>query len=57
MKTYSVLWEIEVDADNPRAAAIEAQHVMKMYPDAQWTFFVREQGMSTTTRIDLEENE
>lgn len=54
IKTYNVIWEIDVDARSPMEAAKEALKVQRD-PGSTATFFeVREHGGGEPKSIDLE---
>ena len=56
MALYKVVWEIEIDADTPLAAAKEAQ---KWLQDKQsdWQFYVQEDGTHELFSVDLQEED
>lgn len=54
MPDYHIVWEIDITADNPRAAALEAEALQKE-AGAHWVFDVITKD-GETVRIDLEED-
>ena len=57
MKTYRVSWEIDIDAESPRAAAEKAQAIQRDPESLATVFDVIEMDGDTIQRIDLEEAE
>ncbi len=58
MRTYHVTWEIEVFADNPVDAAVEALQIQKCWKSIAKVFGVTEMtrdGTAQTERVDLDE--
>jgi hypothetical protein len=56
MAQFKVVWDIELDAESPLEAAKEAQRWMQD-SDANWQFYVQEEGKSEIFNIDLEEED
>ena len=63
MTEYKVIWEIDVEADSPREAALEAQRMQQMNRPGYWcgVFEVKWQisimGLSHTEFVDLDETD
>lgn len=57
MKSYHVVWEIDVDSDSARGAAFEAWQIMLDRHSTATVFNVTEKKSSVAKRIDLEEPE
>ena len=55
-KTYRVVFEIEVDAQDPLAAAKEVQDWLQN-PNDNWQFYVQEDDDSNINSVDLDEDE
>ena len=54
MKTYSVMWEIEVNADSPREAAQKALEIQRDYYSTATVFdVVNNDDTDKMERIDL----
>jgi hypothetical protein len=54
-KTFKIVWEIELAAETPKEAAIEAQRWMKAEGN-DWQYFVQETGKDKPIfSIDLQE--
>ena len=56
MKTFRVVFEIEVQAETPLEAAKEVQDWLQN-PNDNWQFYVQEDDDSTIYSIDLDEDE
>lgn len=55
MKTYHVLWEIDVEAESPREAAEKAQAIQQDTQSIATVFDVIEMDGEDIKRIDLED--
>ncbi len=53
MTEYRVIWEIDVEADNPYDAAIEALKIQRDVESEALYFSVTERKSNTTTEIDI----
>jgi hypothetical protein len=56
MKTYRVVWEIDIDADTPREAAKKALAIQRDF-GSDATYFDVKDGDGTVTEVDLEDEE
>lgn len=56
MTTYLVTWEIDIDADWPYEAAVEAAMYQRDHAADVHVFDVRAHGSETAVRIDLDES-
>jgi hypothetical protein len=55
MATFNVVWEIELDADNPLEAAKKAEEWLKN-PDNHWQYYVQGDDKKIHS-VDLEEED
>jgi len=55
-KTYKVAFEIEVDAEDPLAAAKKVQEWLQN-PNDNWQFYVQEENKKEINSVDLDEDE
>ncbi|RPH88513.1 MAG: hypothetical protein EHM66_00460 [Deltaproteobacteria bacterium] len=55
MPLYKVTWEIDIDAETPKAAAIDALRIQRDSSSSATVFTVYSQKGTTTHTIDLNE--
>ena len=55
MSEYHVVWEIDVSADSPEAAAETARTIMRDPASLASVFSVTEENSDTTVIVDLED--
>lgn len=55
MKIFKVIFEIDIDADNPTDAAEKVQRMIQEETDANWQWYVNEHGSKDIYSVDLEE--
>lgn len=57
MANFKIVWDIEIDAENPLEAAKKAQEWLKE-SYANWSFYVQEEGNNKPIfSVDLEERD
>ena len=54
MKSYHVLWEIDIDADSPEDAAREALLIQRDPASSATVFGVTEEDSDLTVTVDIE---
>jgi len=54
MKTYLVVWKIDIEADSPQEAALQAQ-IAQRDPESGATYFDVEDEQGVIVTVDLEE--
>lgn len=55
LKTYNVVWEIQLEAKNPLDAATEALGIMLDSESCATQFYVQEDGKKDVVSVDLME--
>ena len=56
LKTFHVVWEIDIDANTPRRAARKALQIQRDAGSTATVFDVTQHDTDTTVRVDLEED-
>ena len=54
MTAYKVEWIIDVDADNPRDAAVQAQTMMREDTEIDWIYQVTDYKTGIIEEVDLD---
>lgn len=54
MTAYKVEWIIDLDADTPRDAAVQAQSMLRNEIEIDWVYQVTDYKTGTTEEVDLD---